>query len=57
MLLAEMLDLLENGDVAEDFENVPYVATEIRMLADIIRGRLNNAEEAIEWMSLSCKFK
>lgn len=46
-LLREILDTLEGGDVALDFENAPSAATTIRIIADVAGNALRGIE-AIE---------
>ena len=39
-LMVEILDLLENGDVALDFEGKPHMITTIRIIANIVRDEV-----------------
>ena len=39
-LMVEILDLLENGDVALDFEDKPHMMPTIRIIANIVRDEL-----------------
>ena len=45
-LLTTLLDCLENGDVAEDYDTV-RIATEIRLIADVIRMLFHSNESAV----------
>ena len=44
-ILREILDTLEGGDVALDFEDAPSAATTIRIIADIAENALRGVEE------------
>jgi len=46
-ILREILDTLEGGDVALDFEDAPSAATTLRIIADIAGNALRGVE-AIE---------
>ena len=46
-ILRDILDTLEGGDVALDFEDMPSAATTIRIIADIAGNALRGVE-AIE---------
>ena len=39
-ILSEVLDVLEGGDIALDFEEMPSAATTIRIIADIAGNAL-----------------
>jgi hypothetical protein len=47
-LLREILDTLEGGDVALDFEDAPSAATTIRIIADIAGNALRGIESIEE---------
>ncbi len=40
-LMVGILDLLENGDAALDFETKPHMATVIRIISNIVRDELD----------------
>lgn len=45
-ILIEVLDVLEGGDVALDFPDLPGAATTIRIIADIAGGALKDINES-----------
>ena len=47
-ILREILDTLEGGDVALDFEDAPSAATTIRIIADIAGNALRGIESIEE---------
>ena len=47
-ILCEILDTLEGGDVALDFEDAPSAATTIRIIADIAGNALRGVESIEE---------
>ena len=47
-ILRDILDTLEGGDVALDFEDAPSAATTIRIIADIAGNALRGVEAVEE---------
>jgi len=43
--LSELLDVIEGGDIALDFAELPSAVTTIRIIADIAVGALKNITE------------